>query len=265
MIASSTWEFTVMRSANRLRNFSVLDGEGALGRILDLLVDWRDWVIRYFIVCFDGPSDSRSGRLVSPIGISGIEWSGTVHLVDVREKIDAGPPVTRGDSVTRQTEIAVNRHFGWLCYWAGGGRWRNGDSPLGLRLDPDRDPRDQDAACGRDDGSAGHLIGLQQLPDYAVGSVSTRRWIVTDLLIEERTFGVAAIVLSQGNGSTCLIESGAIKDLDRTAGTISLSRPSRIPQNSLFNHAELRGQTNQQGQINHGSNAIPPFSTEERL
>jgi hypothetical protein len=203
-------------------HFSLVDSEGVPGKLLDILFDWRKWVVRYLLVSFD---EQGQDKLVSPIGIRGVDWSGGVYLAVSREQVAASPGLGEDGIVSRRTEISINRHFSWLCYWSGNGRWGNADNPQSLRLDGDSNPEEIAVACGEDDGASDHIIGLQQLKRCALQVDAVDLWVVKDALIEERTYCVPSILVSNKAGLSNLIESKTVRSVDSGAGIIALSRP----------------------------------------
>ncbi|MGM9482811.1 PRC-barrel domain-containing protein [Roseateles sp. NT4] len=166
--------------------------DGDIGPIEDLLFDDRDWVIRYLVVDA-GSWLAERDVLISPYSIK--QPLGHDRVIDValtRRLIHSSPPLDIERTVSRQQELAFERHYHYPAYWDGGGLWA-----LGARPFPSVAPRplaDREAAsvypadmqlrsaeqvCGYELQAAGRGIG--QVQDFVFDDESWQiRYLVVD-------------------------------------------------------------------------------------
>jgi hypothetical protein len=106
-----------------LRRMHDVDGsdlqatDGAIGRIVDFIIDDEIWVIRYLIV---NTSNWCFGKkvLISPKWIERISWvESKVFLNLTREDIRQSPEYAGKDMLTREYEVELHRHYNRQGYW----------------------------------------------------------------------------------------------------------------------------------------------------
>jgi sporulation protein YlmC with PRC-barrel domain len=107
-----------LRSATELDGYHIHARDGEIGSVSDLLVDDRDWRVRYLIV---RPGGWLSGRhvLISPQWIREVSWVDSSVYVDLdRGSIKNAPPFDPSRELTREDEERLHRHYGRAPYWA---------------------------------------------------------------------------------------------------------------------------------------------------
>jgi hypothetical protein len=110
-------------SVNELMNYQMMASDGEIGRSKDFLFDERNWVVRYMV------ADAhkwlpRLTVLVSPIALDLLDCENRRLPVKMtRNEIEDGPPLEQDATVSREYEIRLFKHYGWLPYWAGNDVW----------------------------------------------------------------------------------------------------------------------------------------------
>jgi sporulation protein YlmC with PRC-barrel domain len=106
-----------LRSANEVTGYNVEATDGGVGHIEDVMIDEKDWVIRYLMV------DTKNwwpGKkvLISPDWRREIVWSEQRIYVDVtRDKVKNAPEFDPTMTVDRDYEDSMFAHFGFRPYW----------------------------------------------------------------------------------------------------------------------------------------------------
>lgn len=106
-----------LRSANEVRGYRVNATDGEIGHIEDLVVDDRDWAVRYLIV------DTRNwwpGKktLVSPAWTQSVSWAqGEIHFKVTRQVIRDSPAYDALKPINREYEARLHNHYGRGFYW----------------------------------------------------------------------------------------------------------------------------------------------------
>jgi uncharacterized protein YrrD len=99
---------------------TVIATDGALGTVRNFLFDDQSWTIRYLVVDV-GSWLKRRAVLVAITAVQQPDWNEKrfhVHLT--KQQVRDSPDVDTEKPVSRQQEIAMKEHFGWLAYWEHG-------------------------------------------------------------------------------------------------------------------------------------------------
>jgi hypothetical protein len=106
-----------LRSSGTVTGYYIHAIDGDIGHVEDLLIDDRDWAIRYIVV------DTRNwlpGKqvLVSPEWIDRISWiDSTVYVSMLRETIQQSPEFDPSRPIQRGYEAALYDYYGRPRYW----------------------------------------------------------------------------------------------------------------------------------------------------
>jgi hypothetical protein len=106
-----------LQRTTRVNGCVLVAHDGAFGRVRDLIVDTRYWVIRYLEV------ETHRGRpgshaLVSPGWIERVSWRD--HLMNIglaSTAIDSAPGFDPSSGISRDYEARLFRHYGRRGYW----------------------------------------------------------------------------------------------------------------------------------------------------
>jgi hypothetical protein len=187
--------------------------------VRDIHLDLHRWVLRYFVFFFyDDPI--ATFRLVSPVAIDSVDWAGEIHLA-IGRAATGDPKRDPCRPPKRKDEIALNRRNGWLAYWNGSGLWGNGEEPRSLRCD--RRYAD-DEAFGVDDGSSGDLAELARITGPA-GRGGRGTLKLEDVLVDEHSFAVPAIVASDDDQCRFLVDTKRISFVNPKSGWLRITSP----------------------------------------
>ncbi len=105
-----------LRSADAVREYYVQAVDGEIGHVEELIVDDRDWAIRYLVV------DTRNwipGKkvLVAPAWIERISYDESKVFVTLTREAIRNSPEYDPDSLDRQYEAQLYQHYGKRGYW----------------------------------------------------------------------------------------------------------------------------------------------------
>ena len=186
----------LLRSMNNLRGYVLHAQDGEIGKCRDFLFDDKVWTVRYMV------ADTRKwlpGRkvLVSPIVVGNADTAArTLDVALTREQIRTSPPLDEDAPVSRKYELAFNRHYQLMPYWAGTGLWGMHAHPASLlpggTTMPQEDPVEQIEASNL--RSVGEVIGYHiQARDTDIGHiedfiVDPASWTVRYLVIDTRNW-----------------------------------------------------------------------------
>jgi len=114
---SDTGEKHVLRQTYEIIDHEVLATDGSIGKVADLLFDDRTWVLRWAVVDM---GDWVAGRQVLlPPSAFGASKPGTrqfpVKLT--RDQVRNSPDLIADEPVSRQKEIEIYSHYGWMPYF----------------------------------------------------------------------------------------------------------------------------------------------------
>ena len=106
-----------LRSLNEVTGYRIDARDDEVGHVEDLIVDDRDWIIRYMVI------DTRNwlpGRkvIVPPQWVTGFDWKQKLAHVDLtREQIEKSPEFEPGAPVNRAYETRLYDYYGRPVYW----------------------------------------------------------------------------------------------------------------------------------------------------
>ncbi len=101
-----------LRASDEVRGYRVHTRDGEFGAVDDLVVDDRDWQVRYLVF------DTRRwlpGRkvLLAPTWVDDIDWASRQVIVDLdSETIRSAPPYDPAQVISRDDEVRLYRHYG---------------------------------------------------------------------------------------------------------------------------------------------------------
>ena len=111
----------MLRETNDLIGLQVDATDGSIGKIKDVYTDRDQWRVRYFRVDTGSWLTDRD-VLLSPASIRLLDWSSRKVLVTLtRIQVQNAPPVGASARISRELEMALNRHYDWPNYWVGHG------------------------------------------------------------------------------------------------------------------------------------------------
>jgi hypothetical protein len=106
-----------LRSTSVLSNFHIRALAGKLGDVEDVIIDDETWTIRYLVV---DTMNWWAGKhvLVSPRWIDRVNWKESNMFVILSRDIVKHSPEYTPESLNREYETALHRHYNRPTYWA---------------------------------------------------------------------------------------------------------------------------------------------------
>ncbi len=176
----------MLHSLNALLGASVIATDGRMGKVESFLFDDQSWTIRYLVVDV-GSWLERRYVLLSTAALERLDWDNkTFHVRVTKDEIRHGPDVDAHKPVTRQQEIAMHQHFGWLEYWAD---WYFPFSSI-------RTQRKYRVSGKEDDP---HLRSALDVTGYDVWATDGKMGWLKDFIIEKATWHLSYIIVAAGD------------------------------------------------------------------
>jgi len=111
-----------LRSTNALRGYHIQGKDEAIGHVDDFIIDDETWEVRYLVI---DTSNWWFGKkvLIAPQWAHHISWEEKVVHVDLsRATIQDSPEWDPAQSLNREYEARLYKHFGRPAYWRKGAR-----------------------------------------------------------------------------------------------------------------------------------------------
>ena len=175
------------------RHLALRGLDADFGRVKEFFVDDRTWAVRYLVADTGGWMRERR-VLISPHALRAVQSAEHVIPVDLtRQQVEASPPVTSDEPVSRHFEDAYHRYFGWPAYWAGAPTWIGGSPWLGV-VPPLSDLRPEEHLEGVDP----HLLSTDDLIGHRIASLDGDIGHVSDVIVNDDTWSVAYVEVDTG-------------------------------------------------------------------
>ena len=183
----------MLRSILDIKGYTIGARDGHIGHCSDFLFDDTNWTVRYIV------ADTRKwlpGRkvLISPIAIddiNAIKRSLNVHLV--REQVETSPPLDTDAPVSRQYEIAYNRHYRWEHYWDGESVWGAYQLPRPLSLSAG----EKTPPVAVD--NAPNLRSTKEVAGYHVQAIDKDIGHIEDFIMDQDSWIIRYLVIDTSN------------------------------------------------------------------
>lgn len=190
----------MLRSFKSFRGYGLSAQDGDIGKVEDLLLDDRDWTLRYLVA---DTGNWLPGRLVilSPQSLLEPDWQNRVLHVDLtRHQIENGPPIEEDKPVSRRKEESVIAYYGWPAYWIPAGP---GSTPgyagapgavAGVEAASGRRPADAPEA-----DEEVHLRSAVELMGYRVQAQDDEIGHVDDFIMDDNEWITRLVVIDTRN------------------------------------------------------------------
>lgn len=205
------------RAAKELLGYRLQGIDGELGDVEDLYFDDSKWRIRYFVV---NTGSWLSGRrvLLSPLALTGVPRDDRrINVALTTDQVRNSPDIDLHRPVSRQEEIDLHTHYGWMYYGFGG-------LPMEIPRvavpddrarapEPPKDPADR------------HLRSVKEVTGYRVSATDGNLGHVEDFVVDHATWDVAYLVVDTAPlwmGKKVLIFPGLVEDVDWGGRAVAL-------------------------------------------
>jgi hypothetical protein len=202
----------MLRQSSELIGYSVRAKDGLIGTVSDLLFDDQSWTLRWAVV---DSGNWMSGREVllppSAFGTPDMEQR-HFPMELTREQIENSPELSEHEPVSRQKEIDLYSHYGWLPYWHPGTDPMSGAPgyPAGVPLPGGTDAVASPASRGSDGESLEpadaqrlsgepHLRSIKEITEYYVHATDGDIGHVEEFLIEDGSWTIRYLVVDTRN------------------------------------------------------------------
>jgi len=232
----------MLRNLKDLENYKISATDGEIGYVKDFYFEDDSWVIRYFVVDAGTWLSSRK-VLISPISVHHPDWLERTLSVSIsKEQVKNSPHIDTDKPVSRQNEEQYMGHYGYPCYWGGGGMWGEGLFPYamvpgcaGHRIDHVERERELNA-CLRDERARHrnddpHLRRCNAVTGYRIQATDGDIGHVSGFLVGDQTWAIRYLVVDTSHwwvGHKVLIAPPWIQGVHWSDQTVSvdLSRES---------------------------------------
>jgi hypothetical protein len=190
--------------------------------VRSFLFDCRDWTVRYLVV--DTGRRLRGRQVLVPPKVVDVpDWQDRLFHVDLtRQQARDSPQIDPDIPVSRQREIELHKHYGWVPHWGGSPNmmhrvWEPGpgvlvETPQESSLRSTREVRGYHIHAT--DGQFGHV------DDFILGDED---WIIRYLAVDTRDWLV---------GQRAPITPEWVKDIDRGQRTVWVDVPKKTIEDS---------------------------------
>jgi len=198
--------------AHQLTGYHLVTRDGSGGRVHDLYVDDRRWVVRYLVVELRHALASRR-VLISPVCVRAVDTQARRIEVSLRrEQVRRAPDVDDDRPVSRQHEIALHEYYGIPFYWTD-------EDPAATRP---ADPHLRSVRAVRGYSVIGRDASIGHVEDFVIDVVG---WRVTGMVVARRhwlsgprrTLPVRDITRISWVGKAVYVDAAALARVDQPA------------------------------------------------
>ncbi len=221
----------MLHTASQLRGYAIAALDGLFGKENDLLIDDRDWSVRFVVVRTDGWLTGRR-VLVVPAAVRGVSDRRGVLVTNLtRRQVEAAPPLEY--EAPPDPRAVYDRRFSdadaWPAYWGlplVPARGPFGDSWRG-RLPP-QEVLDEEARVREGPWTVAdpHVRGCVELRGYRLRAKDGEIGHVADFIVDPDAWRITHLVVAIRNwipgGKRVLIAPEQVGYIDHGAGRIQV-------------------------------------------
>lgn len=209
----------MLRGANRMTGYRIRAVDGEIGKAADWLFDDRSWAVRYLVADTGYWLPGRLVLLAPAVVASAREDEKIIEVGLTMQQIEESPPVDAGRPVSRQHELALQRHYGWPAYWsAAGGLAGTGQiDALGPALVPGDLAPASSAAREPETAPDPGLHSAKELAGYIVQAADGEAGRVRDLILDDEDWLVRYILVDTRPwwpGGDVVIDTGTVREVN---------------------------------------------------
>ena len=107
----------MLRSLDEVLGYELRTADEIMGKVKDFLFDDIAWTVRY-LVADTGSWLTERLVVISPASLSEPDWqTQRVPVTLTKQEVENSPPIKADLPVSRQDEITLVKHYGWVAYW----------------------------------------------------------------------------------------------------------------------------------------------------
>ncbi len=119
----------MLHTVNSLKGYALAARDGDIGKVRDIYLDSREWVLRYVVVNTGAWLFGRE-VLIPPASLGAVSDEQQALAVDLtKDKVRDAPEVTTQQPVSQQQEISYHDYYALDPYWGSLSPW------IGLHAD----------------------------------------------------------------------------------------------------------------------------------
>lgn len=180
----------MLRSINKLKDFSIKAQDGDVGSVKDMFFDDVTWEVRYLVADTGGWLEGRR-VLIPRLVLDRPKWNEREFPVNVtRETVENCPPISDHEPVSRQNEEALHRYFNIDAYWL---RLPGGAHPVAVP------PPTAEKKPASDKPADPNLRSCDEVTGYHIMGSDGEIGHVEDFLVDEATWMVRYLVVDTRN------------------------------------------------------------------
>lgn len=206
----------MLRSLESISGFKIHARDGEIGHVRDFLFEDSDWNVRYLVVETGNWLASRR-VLVSPSAVWQPDWEDRSIPVDLTmEQVRNSPEIDTDQPVSRQQEVALGQHYGWVPYW----------NPEGYPLAAAAYPVAAEGVLETPQGDP-HLRSSHEVGRYMVSASDAELGMADDFIISDTEWSIPYIVVRTGgwfHGQKLLLPTGWVDTISWQQQKITLAR-----------------------------------------
>lgn len=214
------------RNMKSLVGFAMGARDGEIGKVRDFYFDDQSWTVRYLVVETGGWLSGRK-VLVSPQAITGFDTEHDVFPVNLtQEQIRNSPDIDTQQTVSRQHEIELYKHYPWTQYWSGG-LWAAGAGTVGMMVGgPISEAEHQPGGDVAQPLVESHLRSYDNVKGYMIHETDGHIGDVADFIIDDQTWKIDFLVVDTGTwlpGKKVLLSPAIISKMDWLTSTVNVA------------------------------------------
>lgn len=225
-------------SESEVYKFSIDTRDGEKGSLKELYFDDEHWAIRYLVVDTHKWLPGRK-VLISPYAIETLKHDEEKVVVSLTTKeVKDSPSIDTDQTISREHEMSINRHYGWPYYWVGTGAWGSGmyprpymeDERMVIDNQPDESPGEEEE---------NHLRSTKEVSGYHIEAIDGDIGNVEDFIFDDETWQLRYLVVNTKKflgGKEVLLSTDWIKDIHWTDRSVVVN----VPKEKINNAPEYR-------------------------
>ncbi|MDQ2947104.1 MAG: PRC-barrel domain-containing protein [Acidobacteriota bacterium] len=218
----------MIRSVQQMRGTGIEAADGLIGEVHDVYFEDNNWIVRYYVVDMGKWLPGRKVLIPSHV----IRQTTPDHAglpVDLtREQIRNSPDVDTDRPISRQAELVLYRHYGWIPYW----------SPLEpavpVVLEGDAAEREREATSGHYGGDP-NLRSAKDVIGYYVTATDGEIGHIDDFLLDDESAKIRYAVVDTKNwlpGKHVLIAPEWIREIKWSESKVFVNATREAVRNS---------------------------------
>jgi len=191
----------MLRSTEKLGGFTILATDGEIGKIDEFYFDDETWTVRYLVV---ETGKWLFGRkvLLSPTVMGQVNWnSETLSVSLTKEQVEKSPDIDTDKPVSRQQEIELSVHYGWLPYWTHS--TPTGGAPSGIPVATPKPEAqttlEKEKTALKEAQQDAHLRSTKEVTGYHIQASDGGIGHVEDFMVDEEVWVIRYMIVDTRN------------------------------------------------------------------